>query len=318
MNLRFIYIKLIPLKIRELVLPLFISDYWLIITDLKLFLLKQKIKTRIILHYTHYKNEHQENVKAFNFCIKNGFSMFPGEYSLKYKYNKVKVTKDTNCGLLYVMHNEKRLYFKRSIIREEICALLYSNLLLDQDAESPHRYIDSEFNLEEQSILFDIGAAEGIFTLDNIEKIKQAYLFECDEEWIEALRNTFAPWQDKVSIVKRYVSSQDNDKEISIDYYTRKQNIFPDFIKMDIEGAEFDALNGAKELLKNDKKLKLSICTYHRHCDAIKISDFLRKRNFEISFTKGVLLIIHRIFSKDIEPPFFRKGVIRATKNNGN
>jgi FkbM family methyltransferase len=40
---------------------------------------------------------------------------------------------------------------------------------------------------------------------------------------------------------------------ISLDEFIKQGNPAPDIIKMDIEGAEFDALLGAKELLKNKK-----------------------------------------------------------------
>lgn len=48
------------------------------------------------------------------------------------------------------------------------------------------------------------------------------------------------------------------------------------FIKMDIEGAELDALCGAQETILRDKPF-LAICAYHRQGDVIAIMDFLHK-----------------------------------------
>lgn len=47
------------------------------------------------------------------------------------------------------------------------------------------------------------------------------------------------------------------------------------FIKMDIEGAEFDALHGAKGVIVRDKPL-LAISAYHRRGDMLAIMDYLR------------------------------------------
>ncbi|WP_251316125.1 FkbM family methyltransferase [Flintibacter muris] len=46
------------------------------------------------------------------------------------------------------------------------------------------------------------------------------------------------------------------------------------FIKMDIEGAEFDSLQGAQKTIQRDKPL-LAICVYHRRGDVLAIMDYL-------------------------------------------
>lgn len=48
------------------------------------------------------------------------------------------------------------------------------------------------------------------------------------------------------------------------------------FIKMDIEGAEFDALHGAKYTIIRDKPL-LAICVYHLQGDVFAIMDYLHQ-----------------------------------------
>jgi Trk K+ transport system NAD-binding subunit len=56
-----------------------------------------------------------------------------------------------------------------------------------------------------------------------------------------------------------------------------------DFIKMDIEGAEVDALIGAEETISQFKP-KLAICTYHRPTDPIEIRRILLKYNPNYKF----------------------------------
>lgn len=48
------------------------------------------------------------------------------------------------------------------------------------------------------------------------------------------------------------------------------------FIKMDIEGAEFDALHGAKNTIVRDKPL-LAICVYHLSGDVFAVMDYLHQ-----------------------------------------
>jgi len=52
------------------------------------------------------------------------------------------------------------------------------------------------------------------------------------------------------------------------------------FIKMDIEGAELNALYGARELIKCDKP-RLAICIYHKPEDVLYISAFILELNPE-------------------------------------
>jgi FkbM family methyltransferase len=56
-----------------------------------------------------------------------------------------------------------------------------------------------------------------------------------------------------------------------------------DFIKMDVEGAEVDALLGAKETISQFKP-KLAICTYHRPTDPIEIRKILSQYNPNYKF----------------------------------
>lgn len=56
----------------------------------------------------------------------------------------------------------------------------------------------------------------------------------------------------------------------TIDQYCADNKIIPNFIKMDIEGSEFDALRGAAETLRIARP-KLAVCLYHRIEDMWRI-----------------------------------------------
>ena len=146
-------------------------------------------------------------------------------------------------------------------------------------------------NQELGKILLDIGAAEGIFTLNAIEQISHAYLFECDEEWIEALEATFAPWKEKITIVRKYVSDTDEGDYITLDRYFQETTSGKRFfLKMDIEGYERKALKGAQQLLKQ-ADVSGAVCLYHRKDDKEVIQKICAENGFETSIRPNFLYI---------------------------
>ncbi|KZN32990.1 hypothetical protein N474_14060 [Pseudoalteromonas luteoviolacea CPMOR-2] len=63
--------------------------------------------------------------------------------------------------------------------------------------------------------------------------------------------------------------SESGDIEIpvtSVDTFLSENNVSPDFLKMDIEGAEIEALHGAKSFIQTHKPT-LAICLYHHFDD---------------------------------------------------
>ncbi len=55
------------------------------------------------------------------------------------------------------------------------------------------------------------------------------------------------------------------------------------FIKMDIEGAEYDALCGARKIIASQKP-KLAICVYHKAEDIIEIPRLILDINPDYKF----------------------------------
>ncbi|MCW8928881.1 MAG: FkbM family methyltransferase [Gammaproteobacteria bacterium] len=73
---------------------------------------------------------------------------------------------------------------------------------------------------------------------------------------------------------------------ISLDNYCNKHQIVPSYIKMDIEGAEFKALKGAKEILCNHQPC-LAISVYHYYKDLWQLPMYLKKINPSYQFFLG-------------------------------
>jgi hypothetical protein len=234
-------------------------------------------------------------------------------FMTKYCYRRIKVHFDLETGLRYVLTDENRkLYFKRSMSVGKI-RRVYNSLCCEQDVQSPHNYCFNDLSINSGSVFVDAGAAEGILTLKFIDKIKTAYLFECDNDWIEALQATFRPWKEKVVIVNKYVSDKDNEEFTSLDnFFLNREK--PTLIKIDVEGAESEALKGANKLL--DKGIDdILVCSYHRNGDEQNLSRQLQEKGYKTTHSHGYMLFIYEFPNYALEAPFnFRRGLIHASK----
>lgn len=86
----------------------------------------------------------------------------------------------------------------------------------------------------------------------------------------------------------RFVAKYGSDNVVevnvtSIDEYCATNGLIPNFIKMDIEGAEESALLGAKNIIKNYKP-KLAVCTYHRAKDLYLLPNIIYSINNSYRF----------------------------------
>ncbi|MDD2434930.1 MAG: FkbM family methyltransferase [Bacilli bacterium] len=209
-------------------------------TKIKLFKLRKTILKE-------YKNNNDESLKPTLKTIKKHLflSFIPIEYQYGFKpKNKIKVFKDKYNGLLYIIENNKRLYFSRHYDTKISVKNYYRWIFIEQYQNSPHCYTDKTFKVNKGDVLYDIGAAEGIFAFQNIELSKHVYLFECDDHWIEALKCTFKDYEHKVTIVPKFVGDKTDTNSITLDEFSEgiKKSNDTAFIKMDIEGNEVFAI----------------------------------------------------------------------------
>ena len=257
--------------------------------------------------------EEEERVTYLKFLRYHLIKVFNYPYTLNYLYRKVKVILDDEKKLYYVITEEgHRLYFKRGLTKKGIIHL-YNGLCTEQDDLSPHNYDFDHPSITSDTVIADIGSAEGNFSLKHVDKIKKLYLFEPEREWIEALEATFRPWAEKVVIVNKYVSDRDEGAFISLDTYFRDKEK-PTLIKADVEGAENEVLNGSCRILDGSVK-DILLCTYHRGGDAQHFSELLLERKYEVKFSPGRMFFIWENPDYSLEAPFdFRKGLIHAVK----
>ena len=239
-----------------------------------------------------------DDISVYNFVPKYPEKMYEAFY-------------DENAKLYYIYFENKRLYLKReySFITKNGKKYV-KDIWYEQDPNLPHLYEDGEIKVCPDDILVDAGVCEGNFSLYNIDKVKKVYLIECDNEWIEALEYTFAPYKDKVVFCNKFLSDNDSGNSISLDVLLNCENI--SFLKMDIEGEEINALRGGKKTLIKSKGVKCAICSYHRHNDEMEIKKILLSYGINVTTSKGYMLFL---FDKDVcKNPELRRGIVREIK----
>lgn len=149
---------------------------------------------------------------------------------------------------------------------------------------------------------FDIGANVGLYSLLFSKRAKSVYSFEPFPRNIYYLkRNLFLNKIINVNVIPYAVSNVDGFsnfeegenfstgkldfkgnlkvKTMRLDTFIKLNNIDPDLIKIDVEGAEYDVLRGAEFLLENYKPI-IFLSTH-----GIKIKEmcfkYLRKLNYK-------------------------------------
>jgi len=251
-----------------------------------------------------------ENLKKLSLIFPYTGFVFPYSFVKKYDPERIEVFFDPESRMRYVLYEAEKLFFPKRMNVKEI-KVYVNEMLMSQDSESTHRYNDDGFYVKEGDIIADIGAAEGFWALSNVKKAKKVYLFECDNDWIAALRRTFEPWKEKVDIIPKFISNINSKNKITLDEFYEGREI--NLIKADIEGAEVQLLKGAVNTLEKQNNLKLLLCTYHRKNDAVELEKILLSYKYITNFSKGFMIMI---WDKHLSEPYLRRGLIRAKKSS--
>ena len=174
---------------------------------------------------------------------------------------------------------------------------------------APHQYQSPNVHVEPGDVVFDIGAAEGLFALDQVDRASRVIVVESDPNWIEPLRKTFAPYGEKVKIVEKMVSSVDTENTMSLKKLLMDFCSSSAFVKMDIEGYELPAITSAMDVLKEKSGIKIAAASYHRQHDADELKTLFDGIGYTSEFSDGYMLF--HLYDTPV-PPYFRRGIIRA------
>lgn len=254
-----------------------------------------------------YEGRKEEDLKEVLGVYKTGNLNILGSYNPPITiYSEVFRDKD---GYPYIMFFGKKMYFPKEYkFKMKMNKEVVEDILYEQGKDSPHQYLAEEFKIPNNSVIVDAGVCEGNFALRYIEQAKKIYLIEADNYWMEALKRTFEPYKDKVVFCNKFLSGRDNSKEITLDTLVEEPI---DFLKMDIEGAEVDALLGGKNVL-SESKAQCAICSYHRQYDEKYITYILNSYGYVTKYSKGYMFFP---FDNNIVDTIdLRRGVVYGRK----
>lgn len=246
--------------------------------------------------------------KVVQYYSKNGLNVFGSYRAEKDEFYQVKRDKD---DMPYVLFEGKRMYYPKSFAFEKLNGQEYvKNILQEQGDHSPHLYLRKGTSIKENSVIVDAGVCEGNFALRYVEKAKKIYLIEADPEWIQALERTFSDYKEKVVLCDKFLTRYESEHTITLDELIQEEI---DFLKMDIEGAEVDALLGGKNILKASNAV-CAVCSYHVKNDEENIRYLLESFGYKTSTSEGYMFYPYD--DNILDTLDLRKGIVYATKQN--
>jgi len=176
----------------------------------------------------------------------------------------------------------------------------------------------------QQDVEIDVGSPRGLLALNVIDKVSKVYMVERAARWWKPIEATFAPYKDKVELVKGVLSGKKKrkGKEEEPEKKKREKRIrLVDllercgnqrvFVMMDLEGKELDVLKDAQEYLQAAKNpITLAVCAYHRTTDYDDLKRFFEAIGYHTETQPGYIYT-DMIDGRGIHS--LRRGIIRAS-----
>jgi FkbM family methyltransferase len=179
----------------------------------------------------------------------------------------------------------------RDFATANVCQYYLNDDVLDYEPEQKKVFIE----LAKQSkVIFDIGTQIVFYAILGAKLgAEKVIAIDVDEEFLEIAKKQakLNKVENKIEFIQIAIGEDDNIvevenfnavsrvKSISLDSLCKNLNLWPDFIKIDIEGFELEAFKNAKEFLKRKPKIILALHP-----------EFIRKRNKNPSEVLEILL----------------------------
>ena len=264
---------------------------------------------RLILR-RHGRSVDPEFRAVADFIRQRGLAMIPSAPYEAALHQPVQVHRTGSVPFPYVQWQGRPIFFPASFSDPEVKDI-FSRAQAEQVSGSPHAYTDAGFRPDQGDAALFIGASDGLVCLSLLPRLRRAFVVEPDPIWTEPLRRTFAAEGDRVRIITKFAGSAVRDGWTTIDQILREAGETVEFIQADVEGSKLDVLRGAQYLLAGGKKVRLSLCTYHRREDAEVLARFVEQHGFSAAFSSGYMILWMQI---PCPAPYLRRGVLRASR----
>jgi len=257
--------------------------------------------SNVLITTRKYSKEIREQLNSNGIYDIEDFTSYDSNnfYGLKNTYYPLLLTRETYVRKVYNLLSDelsKKIFY--NVIN---CRDGKINELSNLKSKSSQYFEKDLIHLSAQEVFIDGGAFIG----DTVEeflkyangKFKRVYSFEPDEEnYSELVKNIrdnkdiipmpYGLWNEKDNLKFQKGLSPSSNRisdsnsgsldipVISIDEAIKED--IPTFIKLDVEGSELKALEGAKNTIVEHKP-KLAICVYHKPFDIIDIPIYIKK-----------------------------------------
>ncbi len=239
-----------------------------------------------------------------------GKDSFAGSLIIRapYLYYRVFPDKRVKEARVYFRDNKDQVIRNLRILADKKSRDVYKNLIrfrmtmkyrYQPGMELPQYFPADIVKISENEVFLDVGGYDGDSSVEFLKqcdgKYKKVIIFEPDKACIEMIKNNPKIPVVDFSIIEKgawnrettlgFIASGDSASRIVEN--SSDSNCIPvtaidlceeckdaTFIKMDIEGAEMKALEGAKETISRNKP-KLAISIYHSDSDMVDIINYI-------------------------------------------
>lgn len=214
---------------------------------------------------------------------------------MKYEDDASRIELQPNEGVLALTSKERKEHFIAAYGADRVWNCAFCDRLVGAVGM---QYMDV-FEPMKEEIIINAGACDGRTDLEFLmwggDKVKRIYSFEADKSNVEKCKEFIKEHcDDRVFLIPKgcwhetaklsigggvgtpgsYLEEK-GEGEIdvtTIDSVVKDEKVT--FIKMDIEGAELNALKGAKNTIVKNRP-RLAICVYHKYEDFYKIPQYI-------------------------------------------